>query len=377
MERSRLLLLSDASNLDHSHFLHALVTSLDASSSHDARGAQCDNGRTDLQVPIVCEGTRLNGPLCRAVDTGLSLRTMVETIPHVSICICTFKRPDMLGRLLKALDQQQTKSLFAYSVTIVDNDVSQSAREVVLDFQNASSLCITYCVEPEQNIALARNRALANTTGDFIAFIDDDELPVSNWLLELIQTCQKHSADGVLGPVLARFEGSPPAWVKKGGFCERRFSHPSGFRIDWTEGRTGNLLLKREILNGIEPVFRPEFGSGGEDRNFFRRMIQDGRQFIWCNEAVAYESVPPIRWKRSFMIRRALLRGKMSLHHRRGVGDLAKSLFAVVAYTITLPVLFLVGHHLFMKYLIKICDHVGKLLAFVGLDPIRERYVLE
>ncbi len=282
----------------------------------------------------------------------------------------------MLGRLLNALDQQETESLFEFSITIVDNDISQSAKDLVLAFQNASRLRVTYCVEPEQNIALARNRALDNAHGDFIAFIDDDELPVSDWLLRLVQTCQAHPVDGVLGPVLPRFEGNPPQWVTKGGFCDRPV-HTTGFRIDWTEGRTGNLLLKREIFDGIKPVFRPEFGSGGEDRNFFRRMIQDGRVFIWCNEAVAYEWVPPIRWKRSFMIRRALLRGKMSLYHGRGFADLMKSLLAVTAYSLSLPVLLLMGHHLFMKYLIKMCDHVGKLLAFVGLDPIREKYVLE
>jgi hypothetical protein len=106
-------------------------------------------------------------------------------------------------------------------------------------------------------------------------------------------------------------------------------------------------------------------------------MIQDGRVFIWCNEAVVHEWVPPTRWKRSFMIRRALLRGKMSLQHGRGFAELIKSLLAVAAYTLSLPLLLVMGHHLFMKYLIKICDHVGKLLAFVGLDLIREKYVLE
>lgn len=301
---------------------------------------------------------------------------MPESVPHISVCICTFKRPHLLGHLLDELGRQNTEGLFTYSITIADNDVLESSREVVSQFRDVSSMKITYCVEPEQNIALARNRALDNANGDFIAFIDDDESPMSDWLLRLVQTCQAHRVDGVLGPVLPRFEGSPPKWVKRGGFCDRPV-HTTGFRIDWTEGRTGNLLLRREILNGIEPVFRPEFGSGGEDRNFFRRMTQDGRVFIWCNEAVAYESVPPSRWKRSFMIRRALLRGKMSLYQHRGFGDVTKSLMAVVAYSLMLPVLLVMGHHLFMKYLIKICDHAGKLLAFVGLDPIREKYVLE
>ena len=94
---------------------------------------------------------------------------------------------------------------------------------------------------------IGTDKALANAKGDFIAFIDDDELPVTDWLIKLFQTCQAYHVDGVLGPVLPRFEGSPPAWVKRGGFCDRP-SHATGFKIDWNEGRTGNLLIKREIL---------------------------------------------------------------------------------------------------------------------------------
>jgi len=301
---------------------------------------------------------------------------MTDSTPHITVLVCTFRRQHLLGQLLKELDRQQTESLFEYSVTIVDNDVLQSARETVLQFQKASSLDITYCVEPEQNIALARNKALANSTGDFLAFIDDDEFPANDWLLRLYETCKECKVDGVLGPVIPHFEAAPPAWITRGKFCDRP-SHETGFTIDWTEGRTGNLLLKRDILTDIEPVFRAEFGSGGEDRNLFRRLIGQGRTFIWCNEAKVYESVPPVRLKRGFMLRRALLRGKMSLNDIRGIRDLAKSCSAVIGYTLALPVFLLMGHHMFMKYLIKICDHAGKVLAFAGLEPIRDKYVME
>ena len=300
---------------------------------------------------------------------------MSADVAHISICICTFKRPQLLSRLLQEVGRQETRSLFSYSITVVDNDVSKSSKGVVAQFQKTSSISISYSVEPEQNIALARNKAVANSTGDFLAFIDDDELPGPDWLLKLYQACEAYNADGVLGPVLPRFEGTPPAWVLKGGFCDRPV-HATGFRIDWNQGRTGNLLIKRQILDGLEPVFRPEFGSGGEDRNFFKRMIEQGRSFVWCNEAPVNEWISPTRWKRSFMLRRALLRGKMSLNNGRELTDVAKSCSAVIGYTLALPVLLIIGHHLFMKYLIKICDHGGKLLALLGLDPVRERYVV-
>jgi succinoglycan biosynthesis protein ExoM len=295
--------------------------------------------------------------------------------PHISVCICTYRRPELLSRLLQALRCQETAGQFTYSIVVADNDASQSAKEVVLQFAARCSFRLTYCVEAEQNIALARNMSVSNAKGDFIAFIDDDEFPAKDWLLNLFQTCEQHAVAGVLGPVIPYFEERPPLWVEKGGFYDRP-SHPTGFRIDWTEGRTGNMLFRHEILEGTGPVFLPEFGGGGEDRNFFKRMIESGRVFIWCNEAIAYELVPPIRWNRNFMLRRALLRGKMALN-RAGKAGLVKSLVAIIAYTVALPVFLIMGQHVFMKYLIKICDHAGKLLAFVGLNPIRERYVSE
>lgn len=296
--------------------------------------------------------------------------------PHISVCICTYQRAKFLKHLLGKLRSQETNGLFGYSIVVTDNDQAQSAADVVSGFRNGSSIEITYCVEPEQNIALARNRALANAKGDFIAFIDDDEFPVNDWLLNLFQTCRKYGVDGVLGPVVPHFEQEPPEWVIKGKFNDRPM-HATGFRIDWNEGRTGNLLFKREILDGMDPVFLPEFGSGGEDRNFFQRVTNDGHTFVWCNEAVAHEWVPSVRWKRSFMVRRALLRGKMALNHSRGPGDLAKSLLALVGYALALPVFLVMGHHFFMRYLIKACDHAGKLLAFANINLVREKYVTE
>src|SRR5205085_902502 len=102
-------------------------------------------------------------------------------------------------------------------------------------------------------------------------------------------------------------------WVVKGNFYDRA-SYPTGFVIDWKKGRTGNVLLKRHLFDADTPPFRPEFVTG-EDQDFFGRMIDKGYVFIWCHEALAYETVPPIRWKRTFMLRRALLQGATSLVH--------------------------------------------------------------
>ena len=301
---------------------------------------------------------------------------MNEGQQHITVCVCTFQRPHLLRRLLEKLGEQDFGSLFTYSIVVADNDRLRSAEPVVAEFATISPIPISYCVEPRQNIALARNKAIENATGQFLAFIDDDEFPAKDWLLTLFKTCSKYDVDGVLGPVKPYFDEDAPTWVIKGKFYARP-SYPTGFVIDWRKGRTGNVLLKRRVFAAGEQPFRPEFHVG-EDQDFFRRMIDQGRVFIWCDEAVAYEVVPPIRWKRTFMLRRALLRGRMSLAHPTfGVLDIAKSLIAVPTYLVALPLALVCGQGSFMNVVVRLFDHTGRLLALLGINPVKEPYITD
>ena len=294
---------------------------------------------------------------------------------HICVCISTYKRTELLGRLLSALEEQETEALFDYSIVIVDNDRTESARQTTESCAHKSKISIGYFVEPEQNIALARNKAIENAKGDFIALIDDDEIPTQQWLLNLYNAMNRFESDGILGPVQPFFEKKPPRWVLKGHFFDRP-AHPTGHILGWKNTRSGNALLRRELFQEERKWFDPAFGSGGEDRDFFKKKITAGNVFVWCNEAPVYENVPPQRWKRTVLLKRALLRGKMSLNtsEPRSISIL-KSITAIVMYTASLPLCLGLGHHVFMKYLIKNFDHLGKVLAFLGIDWVKEKYV--
>jgi hypothetical protein len=180
--------------------------------------------------------------------------------------------------------------------------------------------------------------------------------------------------DGVLGPVKPLFEDGVPRWVVKGGFYDRP-CYQTGFVLAYGQTRTGNVLLKKHVLRDADSPFRPEFRAG-EDVDFFRRAIEQGRVFIWCNKAVVYEFVPPTRWKRMYLLRKALLRGACAaLRPTVGILDIAKSVAAVPIYGLALPFAALLGQHRFMDLLVRLCDHLGKLLALVGINPIADPYV--
>jgi hypothetical protein len=116
----------------------------------------------------------------------------------------------------------------------------------------------------------------------------------------------------------------------------------------------------------------------GEDQDFFRRKIAEGRVFIWCSEALAYETVPAARWKGSYILRKALMRGRYSvIEPTFGILDAGKSLVAIAMYGMALPALCLLGQHRLMRCLEKLCYHAGKILAYVRLNPVGARYVSE
>lgn len=298
------------------------------------------------------------------------MQSMTE---HIAVCICTFKRPDLLRRLLDNLRGQETNEKFTYSIVVVDNDRLESARNVVEKFMATSPVSVTYCVEPRQNIALARNTAVKTAMGDFIAFIDDDEFPVRDWLSHLFEACHRFQASGALGPVRPQFAQRAPDWMAEGNIAGRK-TYRTGHVLEWCETRTGNVLFRREIVNGENSAFRDQFRTGGEDIDFFERMMKKGCVFVWCNEAEVFEDVPPDRCTRRYYLKRALLRGKNTFE-REGirVGSLGKSVLAMTVYGCAFPFLLIMGQHRVMKCAIRFSDHAGKVLAFLGMNPVKER----
>jgi glycosyltransferase involved in cell wall biosynthesis len=300
---------------------------------------------------------------------------VISEYEYITVCLCTYKRPHMLVHLLHALKRQKTDGLFTFSIVVVDNDHARSAEKTVATFGENTEIAIGYFCEPEQNIALARNRAVINANGNLLAFIDDDEIPIDKWLLILYRKLRELNADGVLGPVKPKFEATPPGWVVKGKICERDFFKTGTVLDNPRYTRTGNVLLSKKLFDDKENLFNKEFGkTGGEDVDFFRRMIAKGHNFIWCNEAPVYEFVSAERLKRKYFIKRALLRGHVnSKKPYISISEISKSVIAVILYTIALPFLNLIGHHLFMKCLIKDCDHFGKILGIFGINLVESR----
>ena len=170
----------------------------------------------------------------------------------VAVCIATYQRPSMLRRLLASLQALRFEKVLEpdLSIVVIDNDPLGSAQLVVAEFLSRR-LPIRYRREPRKGISFARNAAIEQSrSADFIAFLDDDEQASPVWLDELLTVQAAYNAAIVAGPVLPRFESSPPAWLSHNPFV-RRPRHATGTPL--LSVGAGNVLISSKVLRTLAP----------------------------------------------------------------------------------------------------------------------------
>jgi glycosyltransferase involved in cell wall biosynthesis len=221
---------------------------------------------------------------------------------RVAICIATFRRQELLRALLTGIARLTFRKVQTprIQIVIVDNDELASAEEVCGTVPVPWP--IKYVVESRRGITYARNRGIAEAgLVDFIAFIDDDEVPSAYWLDELLWAQAKFCADVVSGPVLPRYAPDVPEWVRRGGFFDGRVSVTGTTRRACA---TNNALVRTHVFRRI-PRFDDAFAlSGAEDIHFFLRVSQAGYEIAWSQEAVVFETVSADRGTVAWLIRR-------------------------------------------------------------------------
>jgi succinoglycan biosynthesis protein ExoM len=168
----------------------------------------------------------------------------------VSICICTFRRPGPLLRLLRSLARLDPASP-SYEIIVVDNDAERSGEPAIHEAR-AEGIRLQYLVEPQRGIARARNRSVEPAQGTYVAFIDDDEEADPQWLMNLHAGVVEHGAAGGVGPVVPRFHDQTPRWCIEGGFFERRAARPG--RCCWRPAHRQRARAARVVAGAGGPV---------------------------------------------------------------------------------------------------------------------------
>lgn len=249
----------------------------------------------------------------------------------IDVCICSYRRPQIV-KTLTALSVQTLRPE-PFRIVVADNTREGASRDRVLRLRDELSLDLDYVHAPCDNISIARNACLDAARGEWLAFIDDDEVPVENWLSELVEESHRGPWDAVLGPVIALYDPSAPEWLRRTSLHSTKPVWRNGAI---STGYAGNVLFRRDIAERSALRFRIDLGAtGGEDDDFFYRFRDAGGSIGYAPAALCYEKVDAARADLHWVLRRKFRAGQshaLRLQKQSGKGIAALAASGKVLY---------------------------------------------
>lgn len=186
--------------------------------------------------------------------------------------------------------------------------------------------------ESGPGVSYARNRGIAETESPYMAFIDDDERVNEAFIGSYIDFFDAHP-DAVVagGRIIAEYVTERPAWLSK--YTEMPIANPMDFGekvCPFPLGRVpggGNMAFRRSGLVGYDG-FDPSLGRvgrmliGGEENDFFERLLRGGETIWYVPCAVMWHIIPPEKLTESYFRRLCYNVGvsqrlRAQIHHRR------------------------------------------------------------
>ncbi len=292
-----------------------------------------------------------------------------------SVCIATYRRPELLRKLLTSLFEQSLPADIDLEIIVVDNDPARAAAAVCMDVAASAQWPLHYYAQPEKNISLTRNIGVKNASGDLICFIDDDETADIEWIKKLLEAQKTYQADGVFGRVISDFPADVPDWIRN-CYLFNRPAPKTGSEAHSL--RAGNCLIKRDLLSTVPGPFDPQYGtSGGEDSRLFNQLKDNGARFVNSYEALTVEFVPKERANVNWLLRRAFRVGnaytKVTFELKKQKESWSKSryflraaAFGIISFLLMVVSVFNPSRR--FHWLLKLAANTGKCVAFLGIS---------
>jgi len=289
--------------------------------------------------------------------------------------MCTYQR-DHVVDTLQSIAALRLPEHVDIEIIVVDNDEQGYAEKLVKAQAALMNIPVFYRQETAKNIALARNCSMADTKGEWIAFIDDDEVADPDWLAQLLATAQTYQADAVFGRVKSTYPNHTPQWIIESGVFDRS-AVSNGQEV--TSGATNSTLISQTAIQKYQLKFDSNYGlTGGEDADFFYRLYQHGGKLVCSSEAYVSEEVASNRLNIHYLLKRAIRIGETYTRYRIQQTPLANKLtyFSDVLIKLIL-LLFIVliklpfGQSKYAKPLLQLVDKYGKMKALFTTDTIK------
>lgn len=281
-----------------------------------------------------------------------------------TVAIVTYRRPDTLRALIRSLNAIDSHRCRIAKISIVNNDPA---------FLPAVDDC-RYPIEiinnETNNIAVARNILLDRSEGDFLFFIDDDEVPCPDWIDQHINTQEQHGFGVSIGPVFPHF--TPMNWELVAASIFAPASLTNHSRVE--SGGIGNAAIHVSKLPH-DVKFDPRFGlTGGEDSIFLRSLAARRVPIVWAQRAYAHELTDKNRQKSTYIFRRGFQHGQTysaALVEFKSARLTFRSALLPFLLCALFPILLLPV--LRLQYCYRVGIELGKLSGYRKLHPVYGR----
>jgi GT2 family glycosyltransferase len=186
--------------------------------------------------------------------------------PMVSVIVPVLNGEETIGRCLESL-LNDSYPAERREIVVVDNGSTDRTAELVRDHP------VRLLAEPEPGLSRARNRGIAESRGEIVAFTDADCCVTTRWLGELAAGFDDDEVAAVTGEVVPY----PPTTAAE-RYSARRKPSTASWQRDLPEPWFcfGNTAVRREVFDRVGP-FDPGFaGIGCEDIDFAWRFDDAG-----------------------------------------------------------------------------------------------------
>ncbi|HET6306452.1 MAG TPA: glycosyltransferase [Rhodopila sp.] len=129
----------------------------------------------------------------------------------LTVCICTHNRPRYVRDCLDGL-RQQTASRDRFAILVVDSGSSPEAATELADMAASYDAKLIRLGRP--GVSLARNAGAWAARTRYIAYIDDDAIPATDWVESILTAIAQPGRPPALigGRILPKWEAPLPAW---------------------------------------------------------------------------------------------------------------------------------------------------------------------
>ena len=142
---------------------------------------------------------------------AVSVTPSITTEPKVSVCIPTYNRKDYLKETIDSILAQTYQD---YEIVIVDDGSTDGTEEMVkkLDFP------VTYYWQKNAGDAAARNKLIELAKGDYISFIDSDDLLMPDAIERMVRVMETEAEEVIVYGSYYRIDETGNIYGK----CKRR-----------------------------------------------------------------------------------------------------------------------------------------------------------